>query len=263
MEQVHETAQATPPDLEEHVAELASNGLERESDDAVVMDAIESMVLHPDYPCLGAHSVFRRQNASMHVLDDLEAEDASAELLARLRRFASEVDRDDGFASFVAVFQQPAIRDERHFEELLWQLLQRLHDADAQPWAQGISPDPDDPHFAFSVGGTGFFVVGLHPQASRIARRAPLPTLVFNLHEQFEELRASGKYPRMRDTIRRRDTAVQGSVNPMVNDHGQGSEAAQYSGRAVSDQWQAPFTSHEPDADAPDTPDAPGTKDPR
>jgi FPC/CPF motif-containing protein YcgG len=133
---------------------------------------------------------------------------------------------------------------------LLWQLLQRLHDADAQPWADGISPDPEDPHYAFSVGGTGFFVVALHPQASRIARRAPLPTLVFNLHDQFEELRASGKYPRMRDTIRRRDTAVQGSVNPMVNDHGQGSEAAQYSGRAVSDQWQAPFTAHDADGDA-------------
>ncbi|KRE42169.1 YqcI/YcgG family protein [Knoellia sp. Soil729] len=82
---------------------------------------------------------------------------------------------------------------------------------------------------------------------SRIARRAPLPTLVFNLHDQFEELRASDKYARMRDTIRRRDTAVQGTLNPMVNDHGQGSEAAQYSGRAVDEQWEAPFTSHAPD----------------
>jgi FPC/CPF motif-containing protein YcgG len=250
MEQARESAETTPPDLEEHVAELATNGLERESDDDVVAQAIESMVMHPDYPCLGAHSVFRRQNASVHVLDDLEDEDVTAELLVHLRVFASGVEPDAGFASFVAVFQQPVIRDERHFEVLLWQLLQRLHDADAQPWADGISPDPEDPHFAFSVGGTGFFVVGLHPQASRIARRAPLPTLVFNLHDQFEELRASGKYPRMRDTIRRRDTAVQGSVNPMVNDHGQGSEAAQYSGRAVSDQWQAPFTAHDADGDA-------------
>src|SRR6476620_7390004 len=75
------------------------------------------------------------------------------------------------------------------------------------------------PHFAFSLAGTAYFVVGLHPAASRIARRTPLPTLVFNLHEQFEELRQSERFERMRDTIRRRDQALQGSVNPMVADH--------------------------------------------
>ena len=244
MEAMRETVPpAGTSDLEGHLAELATIGLEDEADH-VVVEAIESMVMHPDYPCLGAHSVFRQQNASVHVFDDLEDEGTPSELVVRLSEFADSVDADQGFASFVALFQQPSIRDERHFERVLWQLLQRLHDADPQPWADGISPDPEDPHFAFSVGGTGFFVVGLHPQASRIARRAPLPTLVFNLHEQFEDLRASGKYPRMRDTIRRRDTAVQGTVNPMVNDHGDASEAVQYSGRAVGEEWQAPFNPH-------------------
>ena len=61
---------------------------------------------------------------------------------------------------------------------------------------------PSDQHFAFSAGGTAYFIVGLHPAASRDARRTPTPTLVFNLHEQFEELRASGRFPRMRDKIR-------------------------------------------------------------
>ncbi|MGL4175530.1 MAG: YqcI/YcgG family protein, partial [Dermatophilaceae bacterium] len=81
----------------------------------------------------------------------------------------------------------------------------------------------------------------LHPNASRVARRAPLPTLVFNLHEQFERLRADGRFPRMRDAIRRRDKDLQGSLNPMVTDHGQASEARQYSGRAVPSDWSPPF----------------------
>ena len=158
-----------------------------------------------------------------------------------LSRFASQVDIDDGFASFIALFRGPHIDDERHFEELLWEQLREVHAADEQPWAPDVSDDPDDPHFAFSAAGTAYFVVGLHPKASRDARRAAVPTLVFNLHAQFEELRTSGAFPRMRDLIRARDEALQGQVNPMVSDHGQTSEARQYSGRQVSSDWQAPF----------------------
>ena len=133
--------------------------------------------------------------------------------------------------------------DEGEFEALLWGALQHLHDHDDTPWAEGVAADRDNPHFAFSVAGTAFFVVGLHPNASRVARRAPVPTLVFNLHEQFERLRASGRFDRMRDTIRERDERLQGSINPMVSDHGTASEARQYSGREVDDSWLAPFES--------------------
>ena len=90
-----------------------------------------------------------------------------------------------------------------------------------------------------------YFIVGLHPQASRVARRTPLPTLVFNLHEQFEMLRGTGSFERMRDTIRRRDAQLQGEVNPMAADHGDVSEARQYAGRQVEDDWQAPFRSRQ------------------
>lgn len=64
---------------------------------------------------------------------------------------------------------------------------------------------------------------------------------MFNLHAQFEVLRTSGRFERMRDLIRQRDEQLQGSVNTMVADHGQHSEARQYSGRVVTDDWVAPF----------------------
>lgn len=118
--------------------------------------------------------------------------------------------------------------------------LELLHEIDGRAWDPSVSRDPADPHFAFSVAGRAYFVVGLHPHASRIARRMPRPTLVFNVHEQFEQLRSSERFSRMRDTIRRRDVQVQGDLNPMVADYGNDSEARQYSGRAVSSAWEPP-----------------------
>ena len=130
---------------------------------------------------------------------------------------------------------------EREFETALWRVLQGLHDVDGRSWPSTVSADPESPHFAFSFADTAFFVVGLHPAASRIARRAPLPTLVFNLHHQFERLRAESGFDRMRTAIRRRDERLQGTVNPMVDDYGASSAARQYSGRAVGPDWKAPF----------------------
>jgi FPC/CPF motif-containing protein YcgG len=207
--------------------------------------ALETMVLHPDYPCLGARSVFHRDRARVLVLDRMATEESTAQLYSALKAFGRDTDLDAGFASLVAVFRGSEVADEAQFESLLWQQLELLHRADLQPWSPQVSDDPANPHFAFSLDGTAYFVVGLHPAASRIARRTPLPTLVFNLHQQFEDLRSSDRYERMRDTIRRRDAALQGDVNPMVADHGAGSEARQYSGRAVPTDWQAPVSFEE------------------
>ncbi len=209
--------------------------------------AIRAMINHPEYPCLGARSVFRQDRATVEVYDHLGSRESARRLLADLRRFASGVDLDQGLASFIAMFRGPRHPGEKQFEELLWQQLRAVHAADDQPWTPDVSADPQDPHFAFSVAGSAYFVVGLHPRASRHARRSAVPTLVFNLHAQFEQLREAGTFPRLRDRIRARDEALQGQVNPMVSDYGQSSEARQYSGREVSPQWRAPF---EPDPGA-------------
>lgn len=225
--------------LEERAAEDLDNWPNSD-----IAGALKEMVAHPEYPCLGARSVFRRDDATVAVLDDLAdtSPGGSLDTLgAALTRYANEVDPAGDLVSFVACFRGPVPDEERNFEALLWGALQHLHDKDGVAWADGVPADPDNPHFAFSVAGTAFFVVGLHPRASRVARRAPLPTLVFNLHSQFERMREDGSYQRMRDLIRRRDTDLQGCLNPMVSDHGQISEARQYSGRAVPDDWVAPF----------------------
>ena len=45
----------------------------------------------------------------------------------------------------------------------------------------------------------------------------------------------------MQYTIRAREVALQGSINPMLSDFGEESEARQYSGRTVPDDWVPPF----------------------
>jgi FPC/CPF motif-containing protein YcgG len=229
-----------PPPLSALLDGLAVEDLSRCSGDDICA-VMEEMVLHRDYPCLGARSVFHRHRAAVHVFERLgEAESARA-LLQGLEQFAAQTRVEEGFASFVAAFRGPRMESEERFEQLLWRELALLAEADDQSWSPSVSAHPDDPHFGFSVAGTAYYVVGLHPGASREARRAPLPALVFNLHEQFDRLRSDGNYVRMRDTIRRRDTELQGSVNPMMDDHGSSSEARQYSGRAVAADWRPPF----------------------
>lgn len=235
----------TPP-LEELLAGLAARDLTRASTDRI-LDSLSTMIEHADYPCVGAKSVFHREGVVHLVLDDLASPDAAPQLLRALRDFSAALATDPGFHSFIVSFRRPQAVDERTFEGLLWRLLQRLHDEDPEPWAAGVSADPANPHFAFSVAGTAYFVVGLHPTASRIARRAPLPTLVFNPHDQFEELRRSGRFDRMRETIRRRDSQLQGAPNPMVADHGEMSEAVQYSGRPHDREWVVPLDVHRPE----------------
>jgi uncharacterized protein len=54
-------------------------------------------------------------------------------------------------------------------------------------------------------------------------------------------LREMGSYHTVRDKIRDRDTQLQGNINPMLEDFGESSEAKQYSGRKVGEEWKCPF----------------------
>jgi FPC/CPF motif-containing protein YcgG len=147
------------------------------------------------------------------------------------------------FHSYVASFLEPKVRSAAAFERLLWQQLRDLHELDRQhfEWNPGVSPDPDDAAFSFSFGGGAYFIVGLSPASQRWARHFPWPTLVFNDHFQFERLREEHRFERLRDVIRERDTKLHGSANSVLEDHGSAhSEARQYAGRQVGDDWRCP-----------------------
>lgn len=208
-------------------------------------DEFERHISDTAFPCVGAKSALAK--GSLKILEARNLQSAWNDVVIHrelLQWSADYKDDPEGLRSLAVIFDGPLDLDERAFEAAMWDRIQSFADKDAwlgQPYDDAVSPDPDDPHFSLSFGGCAFFVVGLHPQASRPARRFPCPTLVFNLHAQFERLREEGKYERMRERILERDVALAGSVNPMLARHGETSEARQYSGRMIEADWDCPF----------------------
>lgn len=197
------------------------------------------------FPCVGAKSAMARGSLKTLVGHSLVSAWDDVRIHSELLEWAKAYRQDpSGLRSLAVVFEGPVTLSEEQFEVALWARLQSLADKDewrGQDYAGSVSADPTDPHFSLSFGGAAFFVVGLHPNASRPARRTPRPTLVFNLHDQFERLREEGGYERMRERIIERDVELAGTANPMLARHGEASEARQYSGRLVGDDWQCPF----------------------
>lgn len=209
-------------------------------------NALFETIAEPDFPCVGAKSAMARGTLKVLACRSLDSSWNDLTIHQALLHWAAEYRADPGGLRSLAVsFDGPDDLDEARFEALMWQRIQSFADKDAwlgQPYDHRVSADPSDPHFSLSFGGEAFFVVGLHPGASRPARRFPRPTLVFNLHDQFERLREEGRYEKMRVRILERDKALAGDINPMLARHGEVSEAAQYSGRLVDSQWRCPFS---------------------
>jgi FPC/CPF motif-containing protein YcgG len=203
-------------------------------------------VRDPGFPCVGAKSALARDQMRFVIGRDIRSAWDDLRILPALFDIAAAYRADPVlFQSLVVLFEEDPDLDELAFETNLWERLQSLSDKDdwlgQQPDSR-VSQSPDDPHFSLSFGGEAFFVVGLHPGASRIARRFECPALVFNLHDQFERLRAEGSYEKLRGTIIERDIAIAGEPNPMLARHREASEASQYSGREVEPGWECPLT---------------------
>lgn len=221
-------------------------GVSRPEDQrAFVASQFEALLRNPLFPCTLARGAATKGQVTTAVHDDLADPGVAQRVLDDLYGFVARGSLErPGYSSFAAVFTEPRCTDETRYESLLWGLLQRLHDLDRprHGWDPSVSHDPASGDFSFSVAGRAFFVVGLHPGASRLSRRFAFPAVVFNSHAQFERLRARGAYTGVRDRIRANDVRLQGSVNPVLEDHGGSSEARQYSGRPVEADWRCPMS---------------------
>ena len=221
--------------------------------DAELIDAHDQLcqqIAGDYYPCTGAISVFAQKGYRFGLFPELACDNAVRAVCHDLYEFCHEFPIiDDQLITFIAMFRGPAIESEQHFEDMLWIQLQAMHaiDSDFFAWDKSVDSDPMNNNFSFSIGGRAMFVIGMHPKASRLARTFRYPTMVFNLHEQFECLRARGKFETMKQIIRAREMKFQGSINPMLKNFGESSEASQYSGRAVSGNWPCPFHAHKKD----------------
>lgn len=196
-----------------------------------------------DFPCVGAKAAINSSQYRIGMYGNMGTADTTQALATDLKSYIAEtLAADSEYMTMIAVFPDE-IKDEAEFEAKLWAQLQQLHDSEKheQPWDPQVSSDPTDENFSFSFNGTAFFIVGLHSKASRRARRFGFTAMAFNLHRQFEQLREKGVYESMKKVIRERELGYDGSINPMLNDFGDGLEAPQYSGRQVDETWKCPF----------------------
>ncbi|WP_034258696.1 guanitoxin biosynthesis heme-dependent pre-guanitoxin N-hydroxylase GntA [Aequorivita capsosiphonis] len=220
-------------------AHIQSNNLDYLND---LEDQYRNFIVAENHPCIMANTVFSMNQFRLKTYFKLGSKNTAIAMLEDIQNYIDDYDFDSkSFESLIAVFPEIEIETEVEFENLLWRQLQFINEKDERDWDPQVSDDPNDPNFSFSIQGHAFYIVGMHPKSSRIARRAPYPTIVFNLHSQFEELREMGAYHKVRDKIRARDKALQGSINPVLKDFGESSEARQYSGRNVGEKWKCPF----------------------
>jgi FPC/CPF motif-containing protein YcgG len=210
---------------------------------AHVHSQFKAMIISGGFPCVLGRSALKNDSYRFAFYDDMTSADSVQGLCHDLFDFVQEQPLTYEFSTFVTCFCNPQPQSESHFEKLLWELLQALHDQDSvhHEWDPSTSSDPENGQFSFSFAGRSYFVVGLHHGSSRFSRRFTYPTVVFNAHYQFENLKKENKFEHFQKVIRGFDTRLQGNINPSLTDYGDDSEARQYSGRLVEKNWKCPF----------------------
>lgn len=224
---------------------LAPGGILRTNDEET-FNTLAATINAEQFSCVAAKSAILRNTLVHRHYETLGDRVIAGRMHRDLIEYGKQRSRiSEWNATFIATFAHPSIESEADFERLLWSHLTMLHEIDVTrgyAWAEDVSALPDSQEFSFSAGGEPYFIVGLHECASRASRRLPFPALAFNSHRQFNHLKKTGLYSRLQKTIRAREIAQHGSINPNLAEHGTATEARQYSGRAVDGNWQCPFS---------------------
>jgi uncharacterized protein len=205
----------------------------------------KSFLFRKEYPCVAAKAAIQKQQVRVFVADHMACPKDDRAILNFMYNFVDEYrSSDEFFHSAAVIFKGPTeIPVEEMFESMLFQRLQSLADMGAKEYAydKRVSSDTSSRDFSFSIKEEAFYIIGLHPNSSRAARQFKYPTMVFNPHQQFEVLRATQRYEKMKNIVRKLDTEYSGSVNPMLQDFGSSPEVFQYSGRKLDHSWECPL----------------------
>lgn len=190
-----------------------------------------------------AKAVERSGRIAILEASDLLAQETVCKFHEEMGYFLEKFRADNKLSSFILLCDKDHNADFHKFENDFWKFLQNLRDYDRKlyPPDPRVSDDPSDNEFSFSIRSEAFFILLLHPDSPRWARRFPRPAIVFNAHVQFERLRSQGIFDKVRTLIRTRDKLLQGTVNPMLSDYGERSEIFQYVGRSYAPDDKVPL----------------------
>ncbi len=214
------------------------------TDNKIIKKDFSDFINNKTFPCIGAKTAMAKNQISYMVAGNILCAQHDKEICSFLYSFVDGYRRSDNhFHSAAIIFIGPKTITEAGYENAMWQRLQSISDLDALHFAfdKRVSPDINSPLFSFSVKEEALFVVGMHPDSSRAARRFKYPAIVFNPHAQFETLKKTNKYKSLQSVVRKRDIAFSGSINPMLNDHALSPEIAQYSGKNYGNSFTCPL----------------------
>lgn len=195
-------------------------------------ELLSKYILNKSFPCVMAKAVI-----NTGLIKVVSVKDTQKELKEILKEIYSFIDNyretPKKLRSFIVVLDDEKTLDFEQYEKTVWDFLSQLSQEDKKNYEHDprVSDDPQNPNFSYSLKAEAFFILGLHPKSPRFARRFQKPAIVFNLHQQFEEMRSKGVFNKVRTMIRLKDKLLQGSINPMLSDYGERSEIFQYIGR--------------------------------
>lgn len=195
--------------------------------DSLKMEAsVRKFIEQSSFPCIMAKSLLRHGMLKVH--SHVNIRNTLKNIYEFIDHYRNQPDR---LSSFILCFDQKI--NFADFEKQFWMILRSLNEMDKELYKhdERVSSDIHSPEFSFSLKSEAFFILLLHPESPRWARRFSYPAIVFNPHQQFEKLRKNGIFTRIRNLIRLRDISLQGYVNPMLSDFGQRSEIYQYTGK--------------------------------
>ena len=214
------------------------------SENNSIINEFKDFLTNESFPCVAAKAALNREQIKCLVVDHMACPKDDRSIINFLYNFVDDYrSAETQFHSAVVIFKGPQEIDENTFDQILWMRLQSLSNIDSQnyDYDKRVDINPSSPNFSFSLKEEAFFVIGLNPSSSRLARQFKYPALVFNPHSQFEEMRIKNTYDKMKAIVRKRDLEHSGSINPMLDDFGKTSEVFQYSGMPHDSSWKCPL----------------------
>jgi uncharacterized protein len=213
------------------------------SDDLIVNEYSE-FLNKKEFPCVAAKAAVSRNHIQCFVASHMGCPSHDKTILQFLYNFVDSYRASEqSYHSAAVIFKEPSAINETLFDTFLWQRLNSLSFMDKKTYNHDprVDSDPSSSRYSFSLKEEAFFILGLHPGSSRLSRRFKYPAMIFNPHTEFEKLRNSNRYAKMKEVVRKRDIKYSGSVNPMLADFGEASEVYQYSGMHYTGDWTCPL----------------------
>lgn len=212
--------------------------------DEFIVNEYSEFLNKKEFPCVAAKAAVSRNHIQCMVASHMACPAHDQTILQFLYNFVDSYRTSEGsYHSAAVIFKEPSAINETLFDTFLWQRLNSLSSMDKQTYNHDprVDSDPNSSRYSFSLKEEAFFILGLHPGSSRRSRRFKYPAMIFNPHTEFEKLRNSNRYAKMKEVVRKRDIEYSGSVNPMLADFGEVSEVYQYSGMHYSGDWTCPL----------------------